>query len=155
MQVKEFLSQKGIQYTERDVSRDAAAASEMVRVSGQRGVPVITVDGTVVVGFDRQHLEQLLGQNQRPHLGAAVADASTVAPSQAGTVEGAYIGRIKPGSPVAQAGLQVGDIITGIGGHTVRSAYDLESILARIKPGQAVPVRYRRLNQEYEVTIRF
>ncbi len=156
VQVKDFLSQQGIQYNERDVSQDTAAAAEMVRLSGQRGVPVTVVDGTVVVGFDRRHLEQLIGQAQRPHLGAAVTDASSMAPpGQAEVVEGAYIGRLRAGSPAAQAGLQVGDVITAIGGHSVRSAFDLESIIARIKPGQMVSVRVHRVNLEHEVKIRF
>jgi len=156
VQVKEFLSQRGIQYTEHDVSQDAAAASEMVRISGQRGVPVITVDGTVVIGFDRRHLEQLIGQAQRPQLGAAVADAaSMMANVKSGITEGAYVGRVRAGSLAAQAGLQVGDIITSIGGHTVRTAFDLESIIARIKPGQVVTVRFRRMNQEQSVNIKF
>lgn len=44
----------------RDVSQDYAAAVEMVRRSGQQGVPVITLDDEVVVGFDRPRLEQIL-----------------------------------------------------------------------------------------------
>ena len=43
-QVKEFLSRRGLKFTEYDVSRDRAAADEMIRKSGQMGVPVIIVD---------------------------------------------------------------------------------------------------------------
>ncbi|MHB9033754.1 MAG: S1C family serine protease [Anaerolineae bacterium] len=110
----------------------------------------------MVVGFDRQHLDQLIGQAQRPHLGAAVADASSMSGrGQAVPTEGAYVGRIRAGSPAAQAGLQVGDIITSIGGHAVRSAFDLESIVARIVPGQAVRIHYQRNAQDHETTIKF
>ena len=62
-QVKKFLSERGVKYAEYDVSRDRAAADEMVRLTGQMGVPVILVDGQVVVGFDRARLEHLLSKN--------------------------------------------------------------------------------------------
>jgi len=44
-----------------DVTRSAAAAEEVVRRSGQRGVPVIDVNGKIIVGFDRPRLVQALG----------------------------------------------------------------------------------------------
>ncbi len=50
------------------MAEDRAAAEEMVRISGQRGVPVIVIDGQVVVGFDRPRLEQLLSKGPAsPH----------------------------------------------------------------------------------------
>lgn len=154
--MKEFLSQKGVQFTERDVSHDPAASAEMVRVSSQRGVPVTVIDGTVVVGFDRRRIEQLIGQAQRPRLGAAIADAASI-PAQrtGGTRVGAYIGKVRPGSLAAQAGLQTGDIITSFGGHTIKSAFDLEYVIDRSQPGQVINIRYSRLNQELETRIRF
>lgn len=45
-----------------DVARDKAAREEMVRLSRQMGVPVIVVDGTVIVGFDRARLKAALGK---------------------------------------------------------------------------------------------
>ncbi|MGQ9478082.1 MAG: glutaredoxin family protein [Candidatus Bipolaricaulia bacterium] len=61
MRVKQFLDERGIPYEEYDVSEDAYRAEEMIRKSGQMGVPVIEVDGEIVVGFDRSRLEELLG----------------------------------------------------------------------------------------------
>jgi len=58
--VKEFLSQKGVSFTERDVVKDPKAIEELARL-GYLTTPVIVVDGEVVVGFDRKRLEQLLG----------------------------------------------------------------------------------------------
>ncbi len=58
---KSYLKQKGVRFTDVDVSRDERAARDMVRISGQQGVPVITVNGRPVVGFDRGKLDQLLG----------------------------------------------------------------------------------------------
>ncbi len=57
---KEFLSQKGYQYTEFDVTKDRAALDEMVKISGARSVPVIAACNEVMVGFDRTRLEEML-----------------------------------------------------------------------------------------------
>ena len=154
--MKEFLSQQNIAYKEYDVSHDASAAAEMVRLTNQRGVPVTVIDGTAVVGFDRRRLEQLIGQAQRPHLGAAVIDAATMALRGVTSIrEGAYVGRVRPGSPAAQAGIQTSDIIIAIAGRSIHSAYDLEEYIARMQPGQTISVRYRRANQEFETNVRF
>jgi glutaredoxin 3 len=57
---KEFLSQRGIEYVEYDVIADSSAEEEMITISGVRSVPVIATCNQVVVGFDRQRLEQLI-----------------------------------------------------------------------------------------------
>ena len=57
--VKEFLSQKGITYQERDVAQDARALEDLERL-GVITTPVTMIDGEVVVGFDRPKLERLL-----------------------------------------------------------------------------------------------
>jgi glutaredoxin len=57
---KEFLSQKGYKFTEYDVTKDRVALDEMVKVSGARSVPVITACNEVMVGFERNRLEQML-----------------------------------------------------------------------------------------------
>ncbi len=56
---KEFLSQKGVPFTEWDVSTDEKALAELERL-GYRTTPVIVIDGEVVVGFDQKRLEELL-----------------------------------------------------------------------------------------------
>jgi len=57
---KEFLSQKGYKFKEYDVTKDRAALDEMVSISGARSVPVITACNEVMVGFERNRLEQML-----------------------------------------------------------------------------------------------
>ena len=57
---KEFLSQKGYKFTDFDVTKDRAALDEMVKISGERSVPVISACNEVMVGFDRTRLEQML-----------------------------------------------------------------------------------------------
>ncbi|HRW47274.1 MAG: NrdH-redoxin [Caldilinea sp.] len=58
---KSYFRQKGVKYRDVDVSRDPAAARDMVRRSGQQGVPVIDIGGKVIIGFDRPKINQLLG----------------------------------------------------------------------------------------------
>ena len=57
---KKFLGEHKIAYTEKDVASDAAAREEMVKKSGQLGVPVIDIDGQIIVGFDREKISELL-----------------------------------------------------------------------------------------------
>lgn len=58
--MKEFLSQRGIAFTEQDISRDARALAELSKL-GYMTTPVTQIDGEVVVGFDHKRLEALLG----------------------------------------------------------------------------------------------
>ncbi len=58
---KAYLREQHVPFREVDVSRDAAAARDLVRRTGQMGVPVIEIDGRPVVGFDRPRINRLLG----------------------------------------------------------------------------------------------
>ena len=58
---KEYLSRKGISYVEYNVAQDRDKAKEMIEKSKQMGVPVITIDDEVVVGFNQAKLDELLG----------------------------------------------------------------------------------------------
>ncbi|MHB9145496.1 MAG: glutaredoxin family protein [Symbiobacteriia bacterium] len=58
---KQFLAENDIPFEDVDVSRDRTRAEEMVQKSGQMGVPVIDIDGEIIVGFDRPRLTALLG----------------------------------------------------------------------------------------------
>lgn len=58
---KEFFKENNIKFKEIDVSSDQKAAQEMIRKSGQLGVPVIDIDGTIIVGFNKLALKQALG----------------------------------------------------------------------------------------------
>jgi len=58
--LKNYLNDKSVSYTEIDVSKDHQAAEEMVKRSGQQGVPQTVINGQVVIGFDRAKINQLL-----------------------------------------------------------------------------------------------
>ncbi|MBN1131509.1 MAG: hypothetical protein JXR52_05285 [Bacteroidales bacterium] len=58
--VKMYLEGKGIRYAEINVAANPAMAEEMVRKSGQQGVPQTDIDGKIVVGFDKNRINELL-----------------------------------------------------------------------------------------------
>ncbi len=59
--VKDYLTSRQVSFADIDVSVDVAKAREMVTKSGQYGVPVLDIDGEIVVGFDRERIRSLLG----------------------------------------------------------------------------------------------
>lgn len=63
IRLKDYLKEKGIAIENIDVSSDQNGLKEMVRVSGQMGVPVIVIDGEVIVGFDKDRIDNKLGHS--------------------------------------------------------------------------------------------
>ncbi len=57
---KEFLKKNGIKFRDINVAEDEEQAKYMIEKSGQMGVPVIEVDGQIIVGFDEPKLRKLL-----------------------------------------------------------------------------------------------
>ncbi len=143
-QAKRFLAERGMRFIDYDVSRDSKAAEEMVRVSGQMGVPVIVVDGEVIVGFNRPRLEELLVASNRSKyisFGLSVADAGKITPKP-GAVKafGAFVGKVAPSSLGERAGLQPGDVITKLNRREIRSVDDLGDALSELTEGDRVVI---------------
>ena len=63
MRAKQFLKENNIDFVDYDVSSDEEAAEEMIRISGQMGVPVLDIEGEIIVGFDKERIKQTLGLN--------------------------------------------------------------------------------------------
>jgi len=61
IRVKQFLKDNNVAYQDIDVSSDQAKAEEMTSKSGQLGVPVIDINGQVIVGFDKGKIKKALG----------------------------------------------------------------------------------------------
>lgn len=61
IRAKQFLKDNNIEFENLDVSTDQLAAQEMIRKSGQMGVPVLDIDGQIIVGFDKEKIKQALG----------------------------------------------------------------------------------------------
>ncbi|HRZ15007.1 MAG TPA: glutaredoxin domain-containing protein [Candidatus Omnitrophota bacterium] len=58
---KQFLTDNRIAFDNVDVSVDTGRAEEMIQKSGQMGVPVLDIDGEIIVGFDRERIQRALG----------------------------------------------------------------------------------------------
>ncbi len=58
--LKDYLKSKSVDFTDVDVSSIDKEREEMIELSGQIGVPVINVDGRIIVGFDKEQIDQLL-----------------------------------------------------------------------------------------------
>jgi glutaredoxin 3 len=126
--VREFLSQKGINFEERDVSRNPLYAQELMTTTGQMGVPVTVIDGQVVIGFDHGRLQQLINTMQtKQHLsfGASIADASKITAQQS-------------------SGLTSGDIITELNMKTIANAKDLEDAISALNGGSRLSLIFIR-----------
>jgi len=57
---KEFLQENKVEYEDVDVSKDQDRAQEMIEKSGQMGVPVLDINGTIIVGYDREAIKKAL-----------------------------------------------------------------------------------------------
>lgn len=58
---KDYFKGLGMSFKDIDVSKDQSKAEEMVKKSGQMGVPVITIGSNVIVGFDKAKIDKILG----------------------------------------------------------------------------------------------
>lgn len=62
VKAKQFLKKNKIKYAEKDVSSDQKAAQEMMKKSGQMGVPVLDINGKIIVGFDPEGIKKAIGK---------------------------------------------------------------------------------------------
>ena len=60
VKAKQYLKSKGVEYKEINVAEDMEGREEMVKLSGQMGVPVVNINGTIIVGFDRPAIDEAL-----------------------------------------------------------------------------------------------
>ena len=61
IRLKQFLKESSIEFNNIDVSSDTAKAQEMVEKTGQMGVPVVDIEGEIIVGFDKDKIKSVLG----------------------------------------------------------------------------------------------
>ncbi len=57
---KAFLNNRGVEYEEKDITMNENAAIEMIEKSGQMGVPVIEIEGNIIIGFNRNKMDRVL-----------------------------------------------------------------------------------------------
>lgn len=61
VRAKQFLKENSIRFEDIDVSENQEKAQEMIKCSGQMGVPVLDIDGKIIVGFDKEKIKEALG----------------------------------------------------------------------------------------------
>lgn len=157
-QVKAYLNRRGVPFVERDLSRDPQAATEMVGLTGQQGVPVTVIDGQAVLGANMPQIDQLLAQraNRPPKLGVAIADAGRIAAKKGIQLPaGAYVGRVSPATTGALAGLRVGDVIVQLAGQPVKTDQDVHAIMGRQSYGQSADLLAWRNGQTIGMRVTF
>jgi glutaredoxin len=149
-----YFSRRNVRFIEIDVSRDQQAAIEMVNMSGQQGVPVIVIDGQIVLGFNQPAIEQHLQQraSHPPRLGVAVANAKQIADNKGVQLpEGAYVGRVNVASTAAYAGVRVRDVIVQLAGQAVSTDQDVHRLMAQVQYNQAIDLRVWRNGQHVDL----
>lgn len=58
---KDYLKSKGVDFEDFDVASNSAKAGEMITKSNQMGVPVLDINGEIIVGYDKERIDKLLG----------------------------------------------------------------------------------------------
>jgi serine protease Do len=130
----------------------------MVRLSGQQGVPVTVIDGQVVLGADMPALDQLLSQREPGplRLGVAIADAGRIAAKKKIHLpDGAYVGRVTPGSPAAMAGLRVGDVIVHLADRKIQTEQDVHRVTGALERDQEINLLAWRDGRVIGMKLRF
>jgi len=61
IRLKQFLAENKVDFVNYDVSVDREKANEVIKKSGQMGVPVMDIDGQLIIGFDREKIKSALG----------------------------------------------------------------------------------------------
>ncbi len=138
---------------------------EMIRRSGQQGVPVVATDDEVILGFDQARLARLAekyGAPRRQPLGVLAANAEEYLarhPEKAGSVptgtKGVFVGKIRPDTAAERAGLKDGDVIVAFAGKRLRTMAQLDQFVATLKAGDQATVRFLRNGEEETATIQF
>jgi glutaredoxin 3 len=165
---KRWLEDHGVAYTEHDVSRDPNRAAEMYRLTGQGSVPVIRVGGQVMVGFDPLQLAKLLpdagngngngaGPKEKLSLGMAAQSLTQEKADELGLPApfGVLVGPVRPAGPADVAGLNEGDVLTGIGSYTLQNLAQLQNVVAAKRPGDSINLTAWREGEDRDVTIEF
>jgi serine protease Do len=138
---------------------------EMIRVSGQQGVPVTVANGDVILGFDQRKFAKLAEKfagPKRPPLGILAADAEeylTKHPEKAEKIpagtKGVYVGKVRPNTVAARGGFKSGDVITSFAGKRVRTMSALDQMVETLKPGDKSTAKFIRDGENQSIVLQF
>jgi membrane-associated protease RseP (regulator of RpoE activity) len=157
-----YLDQRGIAYTKRDVLSDPSATAILFGRLGKVVVPVVQVGERLLVGHDPVQLARFLpreeSEEQHVAFGASVRSVTAEIAAAKGlpAVYGVEVGQVKPGSPAETAGIQSGDVITGIGAYTVDGGADqFRRAVALRQPGDTMTLTIWRDGGTSEAVVAF
>jgi len=138
---------------------------EMIRVSGQQGVPVTVANGDVILGFDQRKFAKLAEKfagPKRPPLGILAADAEEYLskhPEKAEKIpaetKGVYVGKVRPKTVAARGDLKPGDVITSFAGKRVRTMSALDQMVETLKAGDKATVKFIRDGENQSIVLQF
>ena len=154
---QKYLAEKQVEYPLRDVASDAAAAALLTSKLGRVAVPTFQIGDRLVVGFDPMQLVRFLptaeDEGEKVVFGAGVRTLSPVVLRERGipAPSGVEVGEVREGTPAADAGVQKGDVILGIGSYDLTAGADqFRTALGAKKPGDSMSLRLWR---EAEITV--
>lgn len=157
-----YLDQRGIAYTKRDVLSDPSATAILFGRLGKVVVPVVQVGERLLVGHDPVQLARFLprpeSEEQHVAFGASVRTVTTEIAMEKGlpSAYGVEVGQVKPGSPAEAAGINPGDVITGIGPYTVNGGADqFRRAVSLRQPGDTMMLTIWRSGASFEVAVAF
>jgi membrane-associated protease RseP (regulator of RpoE activity) len=157
-----YLDQRGVAYTKRDVLSDPSATAILFGRLGKVVVPVVQVGERLLVGHDPVQLARFLPREgsgeQHVAFGASVRTVTGEIATAKGlpAIYGVEVGQVKPGSPAEAAGIQPGDVITGIGPYTVDGgAEQFRRAVALRQPGDTMTLTIWRDGDTSEATVAF
>jgi S1-C subfamily serine protease len=138
---------------------------EMIRVSGQQGVPVTVANGDVILGFDQRKFAKLAEKfagPKRPPLGILAADAEEYLSKHPETAEkipagtkGVYVGKVRPNTVAARGGFKPGDVITSFAGKRVRTMAVLDQMVETLKAGDKATAKFIRDGENQSIVLQF
>jgi glutaredoxin len=157
-----YLDQRGVAYTKRDVLSDPSATAILFGRLGKVVVPVVQVGERLLVGHDPVQLARFLprpeSEEQHVAFGASVRTVTDEIARAKGlpATYGVEVGQVKPGSPAEAAGIQGGDVITGIGPYTVNGGADqFRRAVSLRQPGDTMMLTLWRDGDISEVAVVF
>lgn len=160
--VLQYLQQRGLAFTTRDVLSDPSASAVLFGRLGRVAVPTLQVGERMLVGYDPVQLARFLPSptDDEPGVsfGASVRTAPPEVASAAGlpVAYGVEVGRVSQGSPAEKAGVQPGDVITAIGPYTLQGgAEQFRTAVAARRPGDTMTLTVRRGGEDHTLVVAF
>lgn len=158
----QYLDQRGVTYTTRDVLTDPSATAILFGRLGRVTTPVVQIGERLLVGHDPVQLARFLPRSgeEEPGVsfGAAVRSVTREVAAAKGlpSTYGVEVGSVREGSPAEAAGIVAGDLITEIGPYTINGGADqFRRAVSLRRPGDTMSLTLWRDGARVEVMVSF